>query len=171
MNFIPRPISKHYRARLIAWTLSMLMWTFQALCAGMFTPRHERQRRERMSLIWLTQQVKLLIISRAGDFAHARGVRRLRSSYRGCRNVLKTGFINAMIGARVKRALHRKGLIERIATLINALHHIDDYATLVAQRIRRGLTRRCLQLFTLPPAPATRFVTLAAPKAIGVDSS
>jgi hypothetical protein len=103
MNFIPRSISKHYRARLIAWTLSMLMWTFQALCAGMFSPRHERQRRERMSLAWLTQQVKLLIISRANDFAYDPRRRRQIISYRGCRNVLKPGFVNAMVGARAAR--------------------------------------------------------------------
>ena len=171
MNFTPRPISKHYRARLIAWTLSMLMWTFQALCAGMFSPRHERQRRERMSLIWLTQQVKLLIISRANDFARDPRRRRRIISYRGCRNILKPGFINAALGVELKRALNRKGLIERIAALVQALHQIDDYAIIVAHRMRRGLTRRQLHLFALPPAPATRLVTLAAPDAICVDSS
>jgi hypothetical protein len=171
MNFTPRPISKHYRARLIAWTLSMLLWTFQALCAGMFSPRHERQRRERMSLIWLTQQVKLLIISRANDFAHDPRRRRRIISYRGCRNVLRPGFINAALGVELKHALHRKGLIERIAALVQALHQIDDYAIIVAHRIRRGLTRRMLHLFALPPTPAARLVTLAAPDAICVDSS
>ena len=171
MNFIPRSISKHYRARLIAWTLSMLMWTFQALCAGRFSPRHERQRRERMSLVWLTQQVKLLIISRANDFAHDPRRRRRIISYRGCRNVLKPGFVNAALGVRLRRTLNRKGLIERIAALVQALHQIDDYATIVAHRMRRGLTRRMLHLFALPPMPATRLITLAAPDAICVDSS
>ena len=171
MNFIPRSISKHYRARLIAWTLSMLLWTFQALCAGMFSPRHERQRRERMSLIWLTQQVKLLIISRANDFAHDPRRRRQIISYRGCRNVLKPGFVNALIGARIRRLLNRKGVIERISALVSALHHIDDYAIHVAKRIRRGLNRRYLELFALPPAPPARVITLAAPDAICVDSS
>ena len=172
MNFIPRSISKHYRARLIAWTLSMLMWTFQALCAGMFSPRHERQRRERMSLIWLTQQVKLLIISRANDFAGMRMRRRRQIiSYRGCRNVLKPGIVNALIGVRLRRFLNRKGLIERIAALVQALHHIDDCASIVAHRMRRGLNRRMLHLFALPPAPAARIVTLTAPDAICVDSS
>jgi hypothetical protein len=171
MNFTPRPISKHYRARLIAWTLSMLLWTFQALCAGMFTPRHERQRRERMSLTWLTQQVKLLIVSRANDFAYGRMQRRQRISYRGCRNVLKPGIVNALIGVRIRRLLNRNGVIERITTLIGALRNIDDYAAVVAHRLRRGLTRRCLQLFALPPAPDAAILTLAAPDAICVDSS
>ena len=171
MNFIPRPINQHHRARLIAWTLSMLLWTFQALFAAALSPRHERQRRERMSLAWLTQQVKLLIISRANDLAYTRMRRRQRLSYRGCRNVLMPGIVNALIGVRLRRRLNRKGLIERIATLVQALHHIDDYAAIVAKRIRRGLTRRCLQLFALPPAPAARVITLAAPDAICVDSS
>jgi hypothetical protein len=171
MNFIPRPISKHYRARLIAWTLSMLMWTFQALCAGMFSPRHERQRRERMSLVWLTQQVKLLIISRANDLAGMRMRGRQRISYRGCRNVLRPGFINAALGVRLRRSLNRKGLIERIAALVQALHQIDDYAAIVAHRLRRGLTRRQLHLFALPPAPDVAIITLSAPDAICIDSS
>jgi hypothetical protein len=170
MNFIPRPISQHQRARLIAWTLAMVLWTFQALCAAALSPRHERQRRERMSLTWLTQQVKLLIVSRASDLVAAR-MRRRRISYRGCRNVLRPGFVNAIIGVRVRRLLNRKGVIERIAALVQALHHIDDYAALVAKRLRRGLNRRCLRLFALPPTPATRLVTLAAPDVACADSS
>jgi hypothetical protein len=149
----------------------MLMWTFQALCAGMLSPRHERQRRERMSLIWLTQQVKMLIISRAHDFVYDPRRRRQIISYRGCRNVLKPGFVNAMVGARIRRLLNRKGVIERISALLSALHHIDDYATHVAKRIRRGLNRRYLQLFALPPSPDAVIVTLAAREAICVDSS
>src|SRR5262245_58798091 len=131
----------------------MLLWTFQALFAAALSPRHERQRRARMSLTWLTQQVKLLIISRAGDLASARMRRRQRISYRGCRNVLKPAFVNAMIGVRIKRMLSRKELVERIAALVHALRHIDDHAALVAKRIRRGLTRRMLHLFALPFAP------------------
>jgi hypothetical protein len=171
MNFIPRSISQHHRARLIAWTLAMLLWTFQALFAAALSPRYERQRRERMSLTWLTQQVKLLIISRANDFVYAPTRRRLCVSYRGCRNSLKSGFVNAMIGVRIKRMLHAKGVIERISALMHALRHIDDFAIVVAYRLRRGLTRRQLHLFALPPAPDTRVVTLAAPDAICVDSS
>jgi hypothetical protein len=171
MNFIARPISQHHRARLIAWTLAMMLWTFEALFAGALTPRYERQRRERMSLTWLTQQVKLLIISRAGDFARARMVRRQRISYRGCRNVLKPGFVNAIIGVRIRRMLNRKGVVQRISALIQALHHIDDHAAYVARRLRRGLTRRYLHLFALPQAPAKRLVTLAAPETICADSS
>ena len=171
MNFIVRPLSKHHRARLIAWTLAMVLWTFQALFAAALTPRHERQRRTRMSLDWLTRQVKLLIVSRANDLAATRMVRRPRISYRGCRNVLKTGFITAILGARIRRTLHCKGLVERIAALIDALRHIDEYAVCVAKRLRRGLTRRCLQLFALPPASDAAIITLAARHAIGADSS
>jgi hypothetical protein len=171
MNFTPRPLSKHHRARLIAWTLSMLLWTFQALFAAAWSPRHERQRRERMSLTWLTQQVKLLIISRAGDLASASMRPRQRISYRGCRNVLKPGFVNAIIGVRMHRILNRKGIVERLCALIRALRHIDDYAAQVAKRLRRGLTRRMLHLFALPPAPPSRLTTLAAPDAVCADSS
>jgi hypothetical protein len=171
MNFTPRPISKHYRSRLIAWTLSMLLWTFEALFAATLKPRHERQRLQRISLDGMTRRVKMLIVSRASDFAHVRGVRRLRFSYRGCRIVLKSGLINALVGARVRRLLKRQGVVERIAVLVHALRHIDDYATLVATRIRRGLTRRLSRLFAPPRALATRLVTLASPNAICFDSS
>jgi hypothetical protein len=85
--------------------------------------------------------------------------------------VLKAGLINALVGARVRRLLKRKGLVERIAILIHALRHIDDYAALVATRIRRGLTRRLSHLFVPPLALATRLVTLASPNAICFDSS
>jgi len=171
MNFTPRPISQHQRARLIAWTLSMLLWTLQALFAAALSPRHERQRRERMSLDWLTRQVKLLIISRANALARLRIRRHQRTSYRSCRNVLKPGVINALIGVRLRRRLNRKGLIERITTLVHALHHIDAYAAHVAERLGRGLTRRCLHLFALPPTPAAPLVTLATPSAHFADSS
>jgi hypothetical protein len=168
MNFIPRPISQHQLARLIAWTLSMLLWTLETLFAVAMSPRHERQRRERMSLAWLTRRVKLLIIVRANELKQVRMRRRLRCSFRGCRNVLKPGLINAMIGVRLRRHLHRKGLVERLVALIDALRHIDDYAAIVAGR---RLTRRWRHLFALPPEPAARVVTLAAPGAICVDSS
>jgi hypothetical protein len=168
MNFIARPISQHHRARLIAWTLSMLLWTLQVLCGGaVFTSRHERQRHTRMSLDWLTRRVKLLIISRANDLSRLR-MRRCRFDYRGRPNILKPGLVNALIGGRVRRALKRKVIVQRIIALIHALAHIDAYAALVA---KRRLTRRWLHLFALPPAPPARLVALAAPDAVCADSS
>jgi hypothetical protein len=168
MNFIARPISQHHRARLIASALAMLMWLLQLICTGaVVSARHERQRSARMSLHWLTRRVKLLIISRANDLAHLR-MRRGAISYRGCRNVLKPGLVNAIIGVRVRRMLKRKGVVERIVTLVQVLRRLDDYAARVA---KRRLTRRFLHLFALPPAPPVRLVTLAAPDAIFADSS
>ena len=77
-----------------------------------------------------------------------------------------------LVMARLRRHRGRiEGVVERIGVLVNALRHIDDYAALVATRIRRGFTRRFLHLFALPPAPPKRLVTLAAPGAICVDSS
>jgi hypothetical protein len=53
MKLHRRPITKHQRARLIAWTLAMLMWMASVLKGAAFTPRHQRQRAERMSLDFL----------------------------------------------------------------------------------------------------------------------
>ncbi len=143
MNFIARPIAKHQRARLLTWTLAMLMWLLQLICTGaVFSARHERQRSAPMSVHWLTRRVKLLIISCANDLAHAR-MRRRRFSYRGCRNVLKPGLVNAILGVRVRRMLKRKGAVERIVALVQTLRHIDDYAALV---VSGGTTRRASQV-------------------------
>jgi hypothetical protein len=120
-----------------------------------------------MSLDWLTRRVKLLIISRANDLA-CRRMRRWRFSYRGCRNIVKPGLVNALVGVRVRRMLKRKGVVQRIVALIQALSHLDFYAALVA---RRRLTRRYLHLFALPPALPAALVTLAAPDAVCADSS
>jgi hypothetical protein len=170
MNFIPRPITQHYRARLIAWTLAMLMWTLNMLVAGgVLSARHERQRAWAMSLAWLTRRVKLLIISRASVLARKR-TRPLRLHYRG--RVLRTrGFVNAVIGARVRRMLKRKGVVETIVALIDVLRAIDTYAAPVAKRLRRGLSRRMLHLFALPPAPDAPVATLFVSGPRFADSS
>jgi hypothetical protein len=127
----------------------MLMWLLQLIYSGaVLSARHERQRSGRMSIYWLTRRVKMLIISRAGELSRVRLRRPRRSfSYRGCRNVLKPGLVNAFIGVRLRRMLHAKCLIERLVALAHALRHIDDYAAIVAKRMRRGLTRRFLHLF------------------------
>ncbi len=170
MHIAKRPISKHQRARLIAWTLAMLMWLSAVLCgAAAFSDRHERQRGERMSLAWLTRRVKMLIISRAIDFARKR--RRCVRAVRGRLIVARGGALRALLGARLHRALNRKALAERLAVLIDALQHIDAYAAQVAKRLKRGLTRRWRYLFDLERAPNARLSAQAAPAPCAANTS
>jgi hypothetical protein len=170
MHITKRPISKHQRARLIAWTLAMLMWLSSVLCgAAAFSARHERQRGPLMSLAWLTRRVKMLIVSRGIDFAHKR--RRLVRAVRGRLVVARGGALRALLGARLHRRLNRKGVAERIAVLIHALQHIDEFALQVATRLKRGLTRRWRYLFDLKRAPNARVRALAAAAPCSADTS
>lgn len=172
MNFTPRPLSTHRRARLIAWALAMLVWLAQVwFGAALLRPRHARQRASRMSLVGLKRMVKKLIIVRAIDLARRRWRAPRKRAYRGRAIALPNGVIRALIGAQVHHKLKRRQIGECIAVLIHALHHLDAYAALVAKRLKRGLTRRWLALFALPRAPDARVASLAALAAFTADSS
>jgi hypothetical protein len=171
MNFTPRPISKHQRAKLIAWTLAMLVWLVQMLFgAVVVTPRHERQRARAMSIERLTRRVKMLIISRAIDLSRRRW-RGGGCAHAGRRVTVGPGALRVLLGARVHRWLARKDIGERIAVLIYTLQHLDECAAFVAKRLKRGLTRRWLALFAIEPPRAILLVSLAEPRAIIADSS
>jgi hypothetical protein len=171
MNFTKRPLPKHRRARLIAWTLAMLAWLASVLFGQVaFAARHERQRGARMSLAGLTRMVKMLIISRAIDLAR----RRWRASSRahaGRPIKAPKSALRVMLGARVHRMLARGDVGGRIAVLIHALRHIDAYAALVAKRLRRGLTRIWLRFFAITPSRTIPLASLFAPRAAFADSS
>lgn len=168
MKLHRRPISKHQRARLIAWTLAMLMWLASVLAGAAFHPRHERQRAERMSLAYLTRRVKLLIVSRAIDFMRLRPNRRIITAYRG-RPVLRDGQLRALAGSRIARLLKRRCVLERVLALLAVLLDLDAHANSLAKRLKHGLTRRWPIL--LAPAQAAPLITLAAPDACFADSS
>jgi hypothetical protein len=169
MQLQKRPLSKHHRARLIAWTLAMLAWLAQVLVANvLFTPRHERQRGARMSLERLERQVKLLILSRALDMLPCR--RRCGRAFRG-RSLTPHNFIRAAIGVRMKRKLQGHDIVSRIVALMHALTHIDEYAKLIAKRLRRGLTRRWLALFAIGWPRGTPVLSAPASAPLAADSS
>jgi hypothetical protein len=170
MNFTPRPITNHQRRRLIARTLTLLAWICRVWFGALFTDRHARQRARAMSLAALIWRVKLLLISRACDLAHARQ-RRRRLGYRGHRNIAPRGFVNALLGARVRAMLKRKATLERIFALMHALEYVDEYAALVAKRLECGLTRRFLALFAIAWPLAAPIASLAAPAPDFADSS
>lgn len=169
MRLPKRHLSKHRRARLIAWALAMLLWMASVLFAGAaFTDRHARRRGARMSLERLARMVKLLIVSRAADFARMRRRARYVCFQHG-RDLTPRGLIRAVIGARVRRALKRKAIDETIAVLIDALRRLDTHAAIVALRMRRRLTRRTPILAGPAPSPPAAF--FAARRAVFADSS
>jgi hypothetical protein len=171
MNYTPRPLPKHRRARLLAWTLAMLAWLAAVLVGAVrFTDRHERQRARAMPLTRLKRTVEVLIIARARDFTHARQCKRYPRAFRGRRLVLRA-LVRALIGSRVRRLLKRKGLIERIAALVHALKNIDAYARLLTRRLRRGLNRRWPAFSIAPIGPDDRLIPDQAPQTAFADSS
>jgi len=159
-----RSITKHQRARLIAWTLAMLMWMASVFMGAAFTPRHERQRAERMSLEFLKWRVKALIISRAVDFI---SIRWRRGSGGGGK--LKAGHIRAVVGARLCRLLKRRDVLDCVRALLNVLLNLDAHAKSVAKRMKRGLSRR--MPYRRPPARVQAMPVLLVHAAFCVDSS
>lgn len=142
MHIAKRPLSKHRRARLIAWTLAMLMWMASVLFAGApFSDRQERRRRAHMSLDRLERMVIMLIVSRARDFICERPRGKFTTVRRG-RSLLSRGVLRALVGSRLRKALRRKDIRERLAVLLGAIRNIDLYAAPLAKRLRRGLTKR-----------------------------
>jgi hypothetical protein len=169
MHLAKRPLSKHHRARLIVWALAMLTWMASLLLGAPLSPRHAQQR-GRVSLSRLAAMVRMLIISRAIDFARLRFPKRLRSpqKHRG-RDISRSGLIRALIGSHVRRALKRRSASARIMALMHALIHIDTFAARVAKRIKRRLTRLD-PIAAAPDAGIALFAGARAP-AFSVDSS
>lgn len=166
MKLHRRPISKHQRARLIAWTLAMLMWMASVFMGAAFTPRHERRRAERMSLEFLKWRVKALIISRAVDFI---SVRWRTGAAQGGGGKLKAGHIRAVVGARICRLLNRKDVLDCVRALLNVLLNLDAHAKSVAKRMKRGLSRR--MRYRRKPARVLAMPAFIAHAAISFDSS
>jgi hypothetical protein len=170
MNFIPRHLPKHARARLIAWTLAMLAWLAWAM-SGAAAPkrRHIRRRYRFISLDRLARTTAMLIISRAGDLARKRFGRRnpffnrVRGRARWPRHVMRS-----LIGGRLRRALKHESFTTRVAILADALRRIDAWAAPLVKRVRRGMTKLWPRR-TAPGAPAP-VVALAVPPAFFADT-
>jgi hypothetical protein len=169
MHLPKRHLTKHHRARLVAWTLAMLAWMAEVLfAAAPFIARHERQRGASMSLDRLTWRVKTLILLHAADLAPRRAPKRFIFRRHG-RNLLRPGLLRATFGSHLRRALKRKHIAERIAILVDALRRIDVWAAGLAKRMRRGLTK-CWPLLPAP-TPAAPVRTLAVTEACLADTS
>jgi hypothetical protein len=171
MQLPKRHLTKHRRARLIAWTLAMLAWLAWVFSADRAPRRrHMRRRYGFLSLDRLARNVALLIIIRATEVGR---IRRYSSSDRICthvrgRDVRLRHLTRSLIGGRLRRALKHGDFTTRVAILTSALRHLDAWAGHHAARRRKGMTR----LWPKRAAPSsTPLFTLAAPPAFLADSS
>ena len=169
MHLAKRHLPKHARARLFAWALAMSMWLFAAITGAIaMKPRHASQRADLEALARLDYLVRGLIITRASELARMRAPKRFGTAYRG-RAIATSGLIRALIGSRLRRALKRKGIVEQLRALIDALHTLETHAAHLAKRMRRRLTRLA-PIFTTPDAAAP-LISLAHAHAVANDSS
>ena len=169
-----RFLSQHRRDRLIAWALATLVW----IASVLFTERaparrHIRQRYGLFSLRSLTRLVLTLAIARAVELTQ------IRPRSRQLRNAAPPGFrrrtrpralIRAIAGARLRKALKRGDLTQRIQFLIAALSDIDAFTRryLVPRALRR-LTKLCAVIAIAPRTDA--ILGAPAPSPALADSS
>jgi hypothetical protein len=167
-------LSPHRIARLTAWALAMLAWV---ACfwfgADALNRRRIQQRVGFLSLHRLTRLTCRLAIIRAVEITG------LRAPQRAIRNAAPSGFrrrtaphalIRACIGARLRKALKRGDLVERIHFLTAALSDIDAFTRrYLVRRVLRRLTKLCAVVLFAPAAAAVLGLP-ASPPALA-DSS
>jgi hypothetical protein len=134
MHIAPPRITRHQRQRFALWLLTMLVW-LAAVLDGAVDGR--RARRRQTPLDDLARWVKQLILLRAMERVRVRPAR--AQSGRG--GALPAHARRRAFGSRLRRALRRRDRRARIAALIHALRTIDAYASRLAKRLARGLTR------------------------------
>lgn len=171
MHLPKRHLTKHRRARLIAWSFAMLAWLAWVFSADRAPQRrHMRRRYGFISLDRLARNVALLIIIRSTEVGSVRRYSsndRTPSHVRG-RDVRPRHIIRSLIGGRLRRALKHGDFTTRVAILTSALRHLDAWAADHAAHRRKGITR----LWPKRTAPSsTPLVVLAAPPAFLADSS
>jgi hypothetical protein len=165
-----RHLSKHRRARLIAWTLAILAWLAWAFSAERAPQRrHMRRRYGFISLEGLARTIALLVVSRAGELACMRRranpfFARVRGRQRWPRHIKRS-----IIGARLRRRLKHPDFATRVAILAAAAANLDAWATAHIKKLRRGMTR----LWAIAPAsaPAAPLITLVRAPTFFADSS
>ncbi|WP_395646769.1 hypothetical protein [Terricaulis sp.] len=142
MHAQPKPrLSPHRRARLIAWSLAMLLWLRSVLSGGAIMSRRRiRQRGGLFQLDRLARFITNLIIIRAGEIAGNRGPRRRLFRDRGADREPRH-LRRSVIGSRLRRALKHRDIDVRLALLIRALRGIEVLAEAFALRMRRRVTR------------------------------
>lgn len=142
MQLPPKPrLSRHQRARLIAWTLALLLWFARVLPAGLAPARrHIRQRCAFFDLNWIARWISGLVLLRAHELA---GLSRRTPPplYRYGRRRKPASFLRSAFGARLRRALKHRDVATRISILIDALRRLDAFAARFTKRLQRKFTR------------------------------
>jgi hypothetical protein len=163
--------TRHYRARLIAWTLGLLAWLTSVFSADRApSRRHMRRRYGFISLDRLARDTALLILIRAAELGRMRRycadpfLKRTRG-----RDVAPPHLVRSLIGSRLRRAFKHRSFSARVAILSGALRRLDAWAGRFIGRMRRGMTRLWAQ--PAKPRPAAPLTMLAAPAAFFADSS
>ena len=170
MQFQKRHLTKHRRARLIAWSLAILAWVAWVFSADRApSRRHMRQRFGFISLEGLARNVAMLILIRAAELAGVRYRQKPFFSHIRGRQLWPRHALRSVIGGRLRRALKHKDFTTRVAILTDALRRLDVWAARHVRRARRGRTR--LWAIAPAPAPAVPIITLARPATFLADSS
>ncbi|HJS80421.1 MAG TPA: hypothetical protein VJ748_07320 [Vitreimonas sp.] len=151
-------LTRHRRQRLVLWALAMLAWIASLFAGREPTRRQLRQRHRRLSIHGLAMMVKRLILLRAADIA---GLKRKRRPlfFKHGRDMRRRHFMRSIFGSKLRRALHHRDPIARIAVLIDALTHLDAWAARFAKRLRCGFMR----LWSIVPAPMLADAILEPP--------
>jgi hypothetical protein len=169
MHLPKHHVSKHRRARLIAWTLAMLAWLAWVFSADVAPKRrHLRRRYGFLSLDRLARTLSVLIVLRAAELAGVRRGNPFRSRIPG-RKVWVRHAVRSIVGGRLRRALKHKDFTTRIALLTDAARRLDGWAAHYVARLRLGMTR--LRAVPTRPQPAAPLVSLAVTTAFFADSS
>ncbi|HYD87470.1 MAG TPA: hypothetical protein VEA80_08355 [Vitreimonas sp.] len=155
MNTPKHHLSSRRRQRLVLWALAMLSWIASVLFAGRkVTPRQLLRRRRSMSLDGLKRMTIQLMIVRAAELARLRLPKVPRR-----RPPVRRHYFRSLLGSRLRRLMKRKDLPARIAVLIDVLRNLDDYAAILAKRLKRRLTR----LFPIRGVPVSSALLQGAP--------
>lgn len=137
--------------------LAMLTWVASVLAGRWPRQRHLRQRGD-VTIDRLALLVKKLIVVRAGDFARLKRNGRVLYFKHG-RDLRRANLVRSVIGSQLRRALDDRDPSKRVATLIEALTHLDAWAARFAKRLRCGFKR----IWSIAPKPMPAAVIFGPP--------
>jgi hypothetical protein len=150
-------LTQHHRRRIILWALAMLTWVASVFAGAKPKRRHLSQRGD-VSIPCLARLVKQFIFVRAGEM--------MRLPHRDPPNFMKRGrdlqprhAARSIYGSALRRALTHRDPLTRIAILIDALTHLDVWATRLTKRFRNGLRR----LWAIAPERTSADALLGVP--------
>lgn len=168
MHVKSRPrLSRHRQTRIIAWALAMLLWLHSVLRSAHVRPRHIRQRGAWLSLDDVARLVTDLIGVRAAALAGNGAPRKRLFRDRGV-DLRPHHYRRSVVGSRLRRALKHRDFDTRVKRLIDALRDLEVFATRLAQRMRRRVTK----LWAIPACSgACQPLAAGAAVAVGADDT